>query len=119
MTDRIELHNIRAWGKHGCTPSERESEQPLDINLVLEIDLSSAQVSDALSDTVDYAVIYGQVLQIVGNTSFSLLEKLAAEILSAIFAHTLVKAAQISIAKPGVFDGATPIVTIDRVNTKA
>ena len=117
MSDRIELRNIRAWGKHGCTPSERESAQPFDINLILEIDLSTAQVSDELADTVDYVVIYGQVIKLVANTSFNLLEKLASEILSAVLTHKLIKAAQINIAKPGLLDGATAIVTLERVNT--
>ena len=115
MADRIELHNIRAWGKHGCTPGERESAQPFDINLILEIDLSAAQASDNLADTVDYALIYGQVVKIVADTSFSLLEKLAGEILSAMFAHKRVQAAQINIAKPGLLDGATAIVTLERI----
>jgi 7,8-dihydroneopterin aldolase/epimerase/oxygenase len=119
MADRIELRNVRAWGKHGCTPGERESAQPFDINLVLEIDLSASQKSDELSDTVDYALVYGQVVKIVSDTSFNLLERLASEILSAILAHKRVQAAQISIAKPGLLDGATAIVILERVNTTA
>jgi FolB domain-containing protein len=117
MSDRIELHNIRAWGKHGCTLGDRESAQPFDINLVLEMDLSDAQKSDELSDTVDYVLIYGEVVKTVANTSFNLLEKLASEILSAVLTHKRIKAAQINIAKPGLLDGATAIVTLERVNT--
>ena len=116
MSGQIELRNIRAWGHHGCTPGERESKQPFDINLVLEIDLSKAQVSDQLADTVDYALIYSQVVKIVSSTSFNLLEKLASEILSAILAEKRIQSAQISIAKPGLLDGATAIVTLERVN---
>jgi 7,8-dihydroneopterin aldolase/epimerase/oxygenase len=116
MSDRIELRNIRAWGNHGCTPGERESAQPFDISLVLEVDLSTAQSSDSLSDTVDYAVIYGEVIKIVSATSFNLLEKLAGEILDTVLAHKRVESARISVAKPGLLDGATAIVTIERVN---
>jgi FolB domain-containing protein len=118
MTDRIELRNIRAFGHHGCTPGERESEQPFDINLVLEMDLSVAAASDSLSDSVDYAVIYADVVKIVSSTSFNLLEKLAAKILDNILTHKLVQSARISIGKPGLLDGSTAIVTIERVNAK-
>ncbi len=117
MADCIELRNIRAWGHHGCTPGERESKQPFDINVVLEIDLSKGADSDALADTVDYALVYGQVVKIVSNTSFNLLEKLASEILADILKDKRIKVAQISLAKPGLLDGATAIVTLERVNT--
>ena len=119
MVERIELRNIRAWGYHGCTPGERESKQPFDINLMLELDLTAAAKSDQLEDTVDYAHVYGQVIKTVSSTSFNLLEKLASEILKNILVDKRLKAAQISIAKPGLLDGATAIVTLDRVNAGA
>jgi len=118
MTDHIELRNIRAFGHHGCTPEERASEQPFDINLVLELDLSASANSDSLTDTVDYAVIYAEIIKIVSNTSFNLLEKLAGEILNSVLAHKVVQSARVSIGKPGLLDGSTAIVTIERVNAK-
>ena len=118
MSDCIELHNIRAWGKHGCTAKERELSQPFDVNIILDIDLTASQASDKLSDTIDYALIYEQVVKIIASTSYNLLEKLAGEILSAIFVHKSIRAAQISIAKPGLLDGATAVVTLKRVNAK-
>ncbi len=117
MADFIELRNIRAWGKHGCTPGERESAQPLDVNLVIELDLKKAGQTDNLADAPDYAMLYGLVTKIVSTTSYNLLERLAAEILQSIFTDKRIKLARLSIAKPGLFDGATPVVTLERVNT--
>jgi 7,8-dihydroneopterin aldolase/epimerase/oxygenase len=116
MADYIELRNIRAWGNHGVAADERQSKQPFDINLVLQIDLRTAQASNKLHDTVDYNLVYKQVVKVVSTTSFQLLESLAGEILSSIFSDKRVRAAQINIAKPGLLDGATAIVSLERAN---
>ncbi len=112
--DRITLDGIRAYGKHGAVAAERERVQPFDITISAELDLRDAAASDDLGCTMDYAALHARVVRIVANTSYSLLERLAADLLAAVFENGRIARAQVTIAKPGVLDGATPSVTLSR-----
>ena len=112
--DRIVLHDIVAHGKHGVNPSERETTQPFRIDLVLHLDLSRAAASDDLHDTINYAAIHRRIVEIVGTRSYALLERLAAAILDDVASDGRIRTADISIAKPGILDGATPSVRLVR-----
>jgi dihydroneopterin aldolase len=112
--DRIVLHDIIANGKHGVKPDEREKTQPFRIDLVLHLDLSQAAASDDLHDTINYAAVHRRIVEIVGTRSYALLEKLAAAILDDVASDERIRIADISIAKPGILDGATPSVRLVR-----
>jgi dihydroneopterin aldolase len=116
--DRVTLRGVRAYGRHGWEAAERERPQPFAIDLDAEIDLRAAQLSDDLSETLDYAALHRRIVAIVANTSYALLERLAAEILEAIFEDRRVARAIVTIAKPALLDGATPSVTFDRANPR-
>lgn len=111
---RIALRNVRAHGRHGADPGERDREQPFDIDLVVELDASAAERSDELSDTLDYAALHRRLVTVVSSTSFTLLERLAGALLDAVFEDERVRFAQLTIAKPGILAGATPSVTLER-----
>jgi dihydroneopterin aldolase len=110
----IALRKLRAFGRHGADPGERERDQPFDIDLLVELDTSAAERSDALSDTLDYAVLHRRLVTVVASTSFALLERLARELLDAVFEDERVRFAQLTIAKPEILAGATPSVTLER-----
>jgi 7,8-dihydroneopterin aldolase/epimerase/oxygenase len=112
--DRIVLHDILVHGKHGVNPTERETLQPFRIDLVLHVDLSRAAESDDLHDTINYSAVYRRIVEIVQTHSYSLLEKLAAVILDEVASDERIRSADISIAKPGLLDGATPSVRLVR-----
>jgi dihydroneopterin aldolase len=112
--DRIKLTGIRAYGRHGADPGERDRSQPFDIDVTVELDLETAQRSDDLADTLDYAALHRRLTAIVGGTSYVLLERLASDLLNAVFDDPRVVRADVTVAKPGILDGATPSVTIGR-----
>jgi dihydroneopterin aldolase / 2-amino-4-hydroxy-6-hydroxymethyldihydropteridine diphosphokinase len=112
--DRIVLHDIVVQGRHGVNPGEREKLQPFRIDLVLHLDLSRASASDDLHDTINYAATHRRIVEIVGTHSYALLEKLAAVILDEVAGDERIRSADISIAKPGILDGATPSVRLVR-----
>jgi dihydroneopterin aldolase len=116
--DRINLRGIRAYGCHGADAAERERGQPFDIDVTLEIDLRRAAASDELSDTLDYAALHERLVRTVATTSYALLERLAADLLAAAFDDRRVASAEVTIAKPGILDGATPAVTLARANPR-
>ncbi len=112
--DRIEVRGIRAWGRHGANLGEQDVAQPLDIDLVFELDLSAARASDKLADTVSYADVHASVVRIVARERFALLERLGEVLLDGLMADPRIARARISIAKPRLLDGATPVVTLRR-----
>lgn len=114
--DRIRLRGIRALGRHGWEAGERERAQPLIIDVRIDADLQVAQVSDDLADTLDYAQLRSRLIATVERTSHALLERLAADLLGVIFEDRRVLRAEVTIAKPGILDGATPSITLERDN---
>jgi 7,8-dihydroneopterin aldolase/epimerase/oxygenase len=116
--DRIALRGVRAYGRHGVDASERAQPQPLDIDVMLEIDLRAAQASDDIAHTVDYAVLRERLMAVVASTSYALLERLAGDLLDELFDDRRVVRAEVTLSKPAILDGATPSVTLDRVNPR-
>ena len=110
--DTIAVHAIRAYGKHGANPGERDRIQPFDVDLEIEVDVLRARASDALDDTIDYAALHATVVRLVGERSYRLLERLGDDILCDVMRDERIRAARVTIAKPALLAGATPSVTL-------
>jgi 7,8-dihydroneopterin aldolase/epimerase/oxygenase len=112
VSDRIAIRGIRAFGRHGALPGERDHLQPFDVGVELELDLGAARASDALAETVDYAAVHTRVVRIVVERSYQLLERLGDEILRDLMSDERIASATVTIAKPGILAGATPEVRL-------
>ena len=75
--DRITLSSMRYEGLLGASEEERAFPQLIEVDLVIEADLSAAAASDALADTVDYAPLVELTERTVEGGTFRLLEGLA------------------------------------------
>ena len=75
--DRIELRGLRMLARVGVLPSEREQDQPVEVDLDLAVDLRTAGASDHLSDTIDYGAVCGAVREAIAAGPVDLLERLA------------------------------------------
>jgi dihydroneopterin aldolase len=82
--DRIEIRDLRVLGVHGVLPEERERAQPFSLDLVAWVDMTAAQRSDDLSDTVDYGSLAQLAADVVSQRSFQLLEALAGRLADAL-----------------------------------
>lgn len=116
LNETIEIRAIRAFGRHGANPGERERPQPFEVDVILRVDVSEARRSDALADTVDYAAVASAVRSIVETSSFALLERLGQEILDVLMRDRRIVEAEVAIAKPGLLAGATPVVRVRAKN---
>jgi dihydroneopterin aldolase len=112
VSDRIALRDIRAYGKHGANPGERDHVQPFDLDLEIDVNLTAARRSDALPDTIDYAALHGRIVRLVETLSFALLERLGEAILLDVMLDERIGAARVTIAKPALLAGATPSVLL-------
>jgi dihydroneopterin aldolase len=116
--DVIELSGVRVYGRHGANPGERDAEQPFEVELHIELDLTAASQSDDLGDTLNYDELHQRVVAVVQSTSYLLLERLAASILHEVFRDARVARAQVRIGKPQLLNGATPSVVLRRDNPR-
>jgi dihydroneopterin aldolase len=96
MADLIEIKGIKSFGYHGVLESEKVTGQDFYVDVVLEVDLSRASVSDNVADTINYAEVTDLVIREITGNPVSLIEKLAGNIADRIKA-TYPQAATISV----------------------
>ena len=97
--DRVLITGLRVSGVHGVLPEEREREQPFEVDVELFVDVAAAGASDALDDTVDYAVVAEAVNRVVRDESYQLLERLATRIGEVCRADERVTAVAVTVRK--------------------
>ncbi|MBS1837692.1 MAG: dihydroneopterin aldolase, partial [Actinobacteria bacterium] len=81
---RIELRGLELVGVVGLLPEERTRAQPLVVDVDVEVDLTSAGLSDDLSDSVDYGAVCDRLAEVVESLRPQLLERLAAAMAAAV-----------------------------------
>jgi 7,8-dihydroneopterin aldolase/epimerase/oxygenase len=99
MSDAIEVRDLRVKTRIGVTEEERQSVRPVTIHIEMSADLSAAGASDRLEDTIDYGAVIAEVSSLVAAGEFLLLEHLAHQIVTLIFATYPVAGVTVEVAK--------------------
>ena len=97
--DKIILDRMLFFAHHGVTEEEREAAQPFEVDAEIFADLKPATAADDLAKTVDYALVYALVSEIVVEERFSLIETLAEEIAARILSNQLVEKVIVRVKK--------------------
>lgn len=106
----IKIKNLRLTPIIGVYKHERLESQEIIINLELEYNATKAMQSDNLEDALDYDIIKSQIKELVDDTRFRLLERMADHLLTAILTfHKGIKRATIEIDKPGALKEADSV----------
>jgi dihydroneopterin aldolase len=100
MSDRIILEGMQFYGYHGVNPEERVLGQRYVVDLVADIDLAAAGLSDRLEDTVSYSHIYRAVRSVMEGEPRNLLESAAQAIADRVLADFPVDAVSVTVKKP-------------------
>jgi len=117
MADFIQLRGLRVTGRHGVLEHERQSAQPFQIDLDIEVDLRPSGASDDLDETIDYGTVVHRVEAIVRNESHLLIERVAARIADDVLEDSRAIAVDVTLTKlrpPVPADLATASVRIHR-----
>jgi dihydroneopterin aldolase len=93
---RLFLSGIRAEGRHGARPGEKEEAQPFVVDLDLEIEVGE----DAIGGTADYRGIVDAVREVVERSSFDLIESMAEAIARRVASIPRVATASAVVHKP-------------------
>lgn len=99
--DKIRINDLALKCIIGINDWERTQKQDVLINVVLFADLNKACQSDDLKDSVDYKQVKQEIIAMVEKSSFYLIERMAGEITKICLSHSLIKAVQIMVDKPG------------------
>lgn len=105
----IRIKNLRARTIIGVHDRERIEPQEIRVNIELEFAGQSAAESDDLDAAVDYASLSDQIVQALSQWRFSLLEKLATEILNLIMSDQRVLSATVEVDKPDAIAAAEAV----------
>ena len=99
MSDRLIIERLEFQGYCGLSERERETPQPMAVDLELFFDMRMAAVTDDVAHTVDYAQVADRVLAIARTERVHLLEALAERFAQAILAQFSVSAIELWVRK--------------------
>ena len=99
--DRIHIRELHARCIVGIFPHEREARQDVFLSITLEADLKKACRSDRIEDTVDYKGLKRAILEMVEQSEFYLIERLAEAVAEICLGHPAVERVTVSVDKPG------------------
>jgi dihydroneopterin aldolase / 2-amino-4-hydroxy-6-hydroxymethyldihydropteridine diphosphokinase len=115
VTDQIHIKDLLLRTVIGINAEERRDRQDVLINITLDADLRAAGRSDDIQDAVNYRSITKRIIQLVEQSQFYLVEKLAAEIAALCLADPRVASARVTVEKPGALRFARSVgVTVVR-----
>lgn len=115
--DAITVRGIRARGRHGVLPAERELGQEFTVDVTLYLDTAQAAATDDLTRTVDYGELATRLAAVVSGEPVKLIETLAERLAQVCLSYERVEEVEVSVHKPAApipvpFDDV--VVTIRR-----
>jgi len=118
ILDRIRIRDLSMRCIIGTFEEERHQKQDVVVGLTLHVSTERAGQTDDLADTVDYFVITECVTDLVENSSFFLVERLAERIAETCLSDLRVALVTVQIAKPGALAAARTVeLEITRAQT--
>jgi 2-amino-4-hydroxy-6-hydroxymethyldihydropteridine diphosphokinase len=113
--DQIQIKDLLLRTIIGINPEEREKRQDVLLNLTLHADTRPAGASDDVADAVNYRTITKQVIHLVENSKFYLVEKMAAAVAEVCLSDPRVQRVTVRLEKPGALRFARSVgVEIER-----
>jgi dihydroneopterin aldolase/2-amino-4-hydroxy-6-hydroxymethyldihydropteridine diphosphokinase len=97
--DRILIDDLRVLTVIGALPHERETAQPLRIDLSIGVDLHEAGATDDLDATVHYGLVVERIMAAVEASRHVLLERIAAEIVDIVLEFDRVEVVDVLVTK--------------------
>jgi D-erythro-7,8-dihydroneopterin triphosphate epimerase len=101
VSDQIQIKDLLLRTIIGINEEERRDRQDILISIVLHADTRLAGASDKIEDAVNYRTIAKRVIKQVEESSFHLVEKMAAEIAAICLEDVRVEAVDVRVEKPG------------------
>ncbi|MDX5594504.1 dihydroneopterin aldolase [Pseudovibrio sp. SPO723] len=120
--DAIHLEGLSFFAFHGLYEEEAKLGQRFVVDLTCWADLTAASMSDQYEDTICYGTLAKTVEQVVTQTRFNLIERLAGAVCEAVLEQDLrIARVRVRVSKPSapvpVHAGSFSVeITRDRIN---
>jgi D-erythro-7,8-dihydroneopterin triphosphate epimerase len=101
MADLIHIDRLHVRTIIGINPEERVNRQDVLLSLTLETDTRAAAASDDIADAVNYRTLTKDVFEMVEQSQFLLVERMAEEIAGVCLTDERVQAVRVRVDKPG------------------
>ncbi len=85
----------------GINEFERKEKQDVVVNVEIWSDLTSAAKTDNIKETVDYREINKNIIKLVENSKFFLVEALAENVAQVCMRNQQVRKVRVTVEKPG------------------
>jgi dihydroneopterin aldolase len=110
----IFIKDLVVAGRHGVHEHEKRSPQRFKITVELNIaGTSRALASDQLEDTVNWSELRAEIVHIVEDNTYGLMERLAMEIADRVLADKRVAKVAVTIDKIDAFETGVPGVRLE------
>lgn len=96
----IRIRDLRLRTFIGFNPEEKTKKQEVVINLEISYPANRAVFEDRVEDALNYKTITKEIIDLVENGRFLLLEKLVADVLAVCSRHPETHFARVTIDKP-------------------
>jgi dihydroneopterin aldolase/D-erythro-7,8-dihydroneopterin triphosphate epimerase len=115
MPDQILINDLFLRTIIGVNDDERSNRQDVLINLALDVDTRPAARSDDIADAVNYRSLAKQVIELVEDSQFFLVERMAEEIAQLCLRDPRVTKVAVRVEKPAALRFARSVgVSIER-----
>lgn len=99
--DRILIRDLRVRGIIGLNDWEREKQQDILVNLILDVDCRAAGISDDVADSLNYRTLTKAVIAYAESSTHYLVEALATGIARICIVDFGAARAVVRVEKPG------------------
>jgi D-erythro-7,8-dihydroneopterin triphosphate epimerase len=96
----IRIRDLRLRTYIGFNPEEREKKQDVIINIEVRYNMAAGVLDDRVEEALNYKIITKNVIQLVEQGKFLLLEKLVGDVLHICSDHPDILFASVTIEKP-------------------
>lgn len=112
--DTVRIERLELDCTIGINPWEQLTKQRITIDIEINADLSAAGASDAIEDTINYRTISKAVTSEIEESSYGLVEALAARVAEICLEEERAQSVEITVRKPGAVRKAEAVGVIIR-----
>ena len=115
MNDNLSIEGLKVDTIIGVYQWEREVKQSVIIDLMLEIKSTRSGFEDSIEFAVDYVAVSDIVSNLVQSSSFLLIESLAEAIAGKLLKEFAIRSVRLKLSKPSAIQNAANVgITIER-----
>ena len=113
--NQLFLRDVRLEAKVGIYKRERDTTQPIALDLEIALPNDRVFTSGKVADTIDYAVLVGRIREELDARRFGLVEELAAFVANLVLEEFGAPRVRVSVAKLGILKDVGRVgITIER-----